>query len=1080
MLTPQQNDRLLELFVMAGDIAEESRRAYCEVHCAGDTALLTELLTLLAVERDQLGSFLEAPAAPWEAIAAEFEDPERIGPYVDLRRIGEGGMGIVYSATQLEPIQRRVALKVLKPGMDSREVLRRFESEQNALARMNHPNIAMVFDAGVGDSLRPYFAMELVEGPPVTDYCRCRGLPIRARLDLFLQICDAVQHAHQNGVLHRDLKPSNLLVTQSEGPPSPKVIDFGIAKALEATPQDRFRTVPGSVLGTPAYMSPEQAAGSLQADTRSDVYSLGVVLYELLTETLPIDSTILRTSSFSEIIHLIQTDPPRRPSDRVRTQQIRSQLRGDLDWIVLQALSKEPDQRYESPLALANDLRAYLENQPVRAGAPGTWYRLSKFVRRNRLPVTSLALSGAALIIGFALAIEGKLAADAQYERADQKISEFNMLAGIVDLNAAQADREALPPPSPTRLAAMQAWMAKHAEPLRAKHLEIKATLARLASIAIEHPGTTDLALLAPEALDPDATRRTQPGTPHETAALRRQIEVLRQTLETRRSSLPPEPLTSGPAAWPRPVDEVLDHARAFVAFGREPEFYGREAEMVELLRQTLDQVRTESVRRPLTLIMEAIPNLDPWAVAQGTLDVLRANSKSAKSAEQSALLELLAKGLFALGRDAEALQAADEAARLAPGRVWPERTLFGLELRARIATADHPSAEARIAELEAQCRSATTTGLRRTFEDEGAQFLYDSLSQLDRDLEEFDRVDSRAVEERMEMAKSLRELADLGTIKLWRQANELLRNADGSEVSELYQGTRIELQPQYDLVPLGVNPDTKLLEFYHRPSGADLEEVPTLSSNRRGAIDVGEDTGIVFVLVPGGDYWIGSQSTEPAGPNYDPRSDPGESLHSIALQPFLLARHEMTEAQWGRLTQSHLSPQDRPSAPTHPRIPMSWHECNRLAIQWGLKMPTEAQWEAACRARSHSPWSSGADPATIAGHANIGKDGAGSGLAPVGSLLPNAFGMHDMHGNVWEWCADPYGSYLYEARAGDGLRLVLPTPERRVSRGGSYVSSDYSARSSRRGGDQPEIRDKLGFRPARPVHVADWVIQRQ
>jgi len=364
-------------------------------------------------------------AAAYTEECAIHEGPgTRVGPYKILQRIGEGGFGVVFMAEQEKPVRRRVALKIIKLGMDTRQVVARFEAERQALAMMDHPNIARVFDAGATDTGRPYFVMELVRAVSITKYCDDQKLSIPERLKLFIPVCRAVQHAHQRGVIHRDIKPGNVLVSDHDGTPVPKVIDFGIAKATSARLTDRtLFTAFRDFIGTPEYMSPEQATfNGLDIDTRTDVYSLGALLYELLVGATPFDGRAMRARGPEEIQRMIRDDDPVAPSTRMSrladTQSIavrrqsdpdamRRALRGDLDWIVMCCLQKDRTRRYESPSRLADDIERHLGNRPIEAGPPSATYRISKFVRRHRAAVVAASVVAGALVCGLAVATFG-------------------------------------------------------------------------------------------------------------------------------------------------------------------------------------------------------------------------------------------------------------------------------------------------------------------------------------------------------------------------------------------------------------------------------------------------------------------------------------------------------------------------------------------------------------------------------------------------------------------------------------------------------------------------------------------------
>lgn len=410
----------LDIFSEALELTEpRARQDFLDQACAGQPELRQRIEGLLK-NSAQASQFLETPPI---AVGPTVDQPPseaigtRIGPYKLLQQIGEGGMGTVFMAEQTQPVQRRVALKIIKAGMDSKQVIARFEAERQALAMMDHPNIAKVLDAGATENGRPYFVMELVKGIPITKYCDEKKFGVRERLELFLPACHAVQHAHQKGIIHRDIKPSNVLVALYDGRPVPKIIDFGVAKATASklTEKTMF-TEYGQIIGTLEYMSPEQAElNQLDIDTRTDIYSLGVLLYELLTGTTPIDRGRLKSAAFVELLRIIREEEPPKPSTRLSTcatlasiaanrsaepSKLSGVVRGDLDWIVMKALDKERSRRYENSTALAQDIERFLNQEAVLARPHSIAYKARKFVRRNRAAVFSATAIAAALLIG--------------------------------------------------------------------------------------------------------------------------------------------------------------------------------------------------------------------------------------------------------------------------------------------------------------------------------------------------------------------------------------------------------------------------------------------------------------------------------------------------------------------------------------------------------------------------------------------------------------------------------------------------------------------------------------------------------
>jgi serine/threonine protein kinase/WD40 repeat protein len=462
----------------------EPRAAFLDGAC-GENAALRGRLEALLKKFESLGTFLEEPAVsapdenkprpafPQQTVemgAVTEKAGDRIGRYKLLQQIGEGGCGVVYMAEQEEPVRRRVALKVIRLGMDTKNVIARFEAERQALALMDHPNIARVLDAGATETGRPFFVMELVRGIKITDYCDQNNLPTGQRLDLFIQICRAIQHAHQKGIIHRDIKPSNILVTIYDGIPLPKVIDFGIAKATtdqRLTDKTLF-TQFEQFIGTPAYMSPEQAEmGGLDIDTRSDIYSLGVLLYELLTGKTPFDSKELLAAGLDEMRRTIREKEPMRPSTRLGTMlegeltttakrraceapKLIHALRGDLDWIVMKALEKDRTRRYDTANGLATDLQRHLNHEAVIARPPSPFYRLRKLAQRNRLAFAAAAAVTITLVIGSvvstwqAIRVEKALKGEAkQHRQADEARQQAQANAQQAQLAQQRAEQTA-------------------------------------------------------------------------------------------------------------------------------------------------------------------------------------------------------------------------------------------------------------------------------------------------------------------------------------------------------------------------------------------------------------------------------------------------------------------------------------------------------------------------------------------------------------------------------------------------------------------------------------------------------------
>ena len=1033
---------------------------------------------------------------------------KQIGPYRILDQLGAGGMGEVYVAEQSEPVKRRVALKLIKLGMDSREVVARFQQERQALALMAHDGIAKVYDVGTTERGQPYFVMELVKGVPLHEYCDTHRLDLKQRLALMQQVCAAVTHAHQKGVVHRDLKPGNVLVADEGGVPHAKVIDFGLAKAMGQKLTDAtLFTEAGRVVGTPEYMAPEQAdPTNADIDTRVDVYALGVMLYQMLVGELPFPSERLRRGGLEGIQRVLREDEPARPSHklsslgpatttvcaarRTSTAALQRALRTDLDWVVLKALEKDRNRRYDSPAALAADLQRYLDHEPLLAGPPSAWYRLRKLVRRYRGQfVAAVLVVGASVAFGGVAVVQylraesaradavqladekGKLAAEkgalAESEgrakaESQRTVANFNQLSAVVRLKDVLAQQEALWPAGPDKVKALEAWLAGPCQQLLDQRPQIEATIAALRAKAL--PPT-------PEQVDAD--RRAAASFPaferqqQVVAALRRAQAIRAGTSKLEVPELPAALQNADASAlnsfaWPRVAPEKPDGEK------QDRTTFGEEAAALVAARA---------------------------AVAKST---------GTKAAFQ--FLDTLAWAALANGQDGEATQATASALAQAPKEERAAYEGYQRDIAAAIAEAPArlAAAEAKLAELAAAVSVRRTWTFGTDADSESARFLHDALVDVVAGLDGLAKRERADVAQRLTWAQQVAS-ASAGHPKAgrtWSAARDAIAKADGVEASELYAGRGIVIPDGgwVGLVPIGMNPVTKLWEFYDLRSAWDGEqaasEIAIPTHKEDGSIQVQAGTGIVFVLLPGGTVTLGSQKDDPNAPYYDPQRQDDETLHEVTLSPFLLARHELTQGQWSRLWtwDAELRDPSNYKAGTsnfagkritlaHPVEQVDWPMCDRLLTRHGLVLPTEAQWEYGCRGGTRTVWNVAfeqlqkvANVADAAAKAAAPQWGSFESWrdghvvhAPVGTFAANAFGLHDVHGNVWEWCRDWYGDYGSE-RVGDGLRAVS-SPAYRVNRGGGCSNAAVLARSANRGSDAPSVRDyNLGLRPARLI----------
>ncbi|MEM7164067.1 MAG: SUMF1/EgtB/PvdO family nonheme iron enzyme [Planctomycetota bacterium] len=1008
--------RAMELFEQVSNLGAAERARFLAQHCDDNRKLQQQLVAMLAAH-DQ-NDYLE-PTSPAVPVATDSVQ-RRVGPYELQEVIGEGGMGVVYRAQQTEPVRRSVAVKILRWGMNTQEVLQRFEIEYRALSLMSHPNIAHMYDAGATDDGRPYFVMEYVPGSPVTAYCDERRLTVRERLELFLPICHAVEHAHRQGVIHRDLKPSNLLVTTGEQG-VPKVIDFGVAKATRQGLTDQtLHTELGRVIGTLDYMSPEQADPEQRVDARSDVYSLAVVLYELLVGGLPVQRSELRALGVAELQRALQQTQPPRPSQRLRDEAahvaiaaarsttgpalVRA-LRLDLDWIVLKALDPNPERRYESPLALAADIERYLHDEPVQATAPALGYRLRKWMARNKPAVVGAAAVSVAIVVGI-LSETGGLVAGA----AALVVLVIGLGVTTESLRRAQRARR-----SEARQRELAAERAREAEDARSEASR---------ALAIAEERLAEVHRLS------DTKRLTE---------LQKEAQELWPAL--------PERIAA--------IDQWLQEARELTS-------------RLPLHEQTLAALREQAL---------------PFSDAEA-LDDRAHHPNREHYANQIQIRDKLSAEVAQIEAELACVVSADDPQDPATETGPHKPTADEQRVRLVAATQQLGLLHAEIDEVAATLEQRT----RWVFAEPHDQWTHEVLSELVSRLRAFgDRDPARGlvanVDERRQQAATIADVsvsADPATTA-WQEA-----------ISDL-AATHPGLTPQLGLLPLRRDPHSRLWEFWHVASGAR----PLLRTTVRegeGPWIITENTGIVLVLLPGGTFTLGAQSGDDAAAAFDPWAAENEGPpHQVSLAPFFISRYPMTQGQWLRIAGVNPSHSDgeymagKQTDLTYPVESVSWDDSVAMLQRLSLQLPTEAQWEYAARAGTTSPWWTGDSIASLQGAANVADrfakyNGPSNwvcddelfdgfvGSSSVGYFRPNAWGLHDVLGNVWEWCRDTFGPYGGDRRSDDG-ELILDPGRHRVCRGGGFSYGAAHARSATRNANSPGARGAiLGLRPARPL----------
>ncbi len=1003
--------------------------------------------------------------------------------YAVTKELGRGGVGAVHLGRDRE-LGRDVAIKFLhEKYIEHPDVLLRFVEEAQIGGQLQHPGIVPVYDLGMTDG-KPFFAMKLVRGESFAQQLKKRESPssdVRRFLSIFEQICQTVAYAHTRGVVHRDLKSQNIMVGAFG---EVQVVDWGLGKVLarEASIDTRqtvetkdveikgvetkdvetvrsqghgTESIVGSAMGTPAYMPPEQARGDVdRMDERSDVFSLGAILCEILTGQPPYvgeghEPLLMAAHCKLEAAH-------------ERLEQ--SGAERELITLVRQCMMPSPADRPGFAGVVAVAIQQHLAQADQRAH--DMTVRAAALRRTQKLGIALLTVIAVGLTVslwlwrsaeeatenenkakGLALAAAEK-AHDAQLA-AEANLANFNRLSFVVRLENAKEKVQDFYPVRPETAPHMRTWRANEAQPLLDTVSELQATLT-----VVEGRAHTLDSL--------DKKMENEHPLQAELDNARHELEALQRAYEVRMGRASPSPFELQVNGLPSDAMELQQLARPLVDPSRNT--FGRE--------------------------------LEGLALAE------RAAAEKTSGLDRARILDTLSDARFAVGLDFESIQACQEAITHASGRERQVQVsklnLLGASCVRAIVSAPRLIRKKMAQIREIESRIGRSRNLH--FQDDADRFLHSTLLELVAEIDDFSSTHVAEVERSIPFAEGLGELMETRDRTLWEEARAAIRKADGTVASELYASPAIDLQPQVGLVPLGMNPETKLWEFLDLRSGW----IPATEMHP-GEIPVPSITsppqsfeGIRFVLIPGGMTVLGSQSDNQNRPNYDHKAQSAhDRVTTVALEPYFLSKYELTQGQWARLTDGDYPSFYRPGLrvegtpgavdESHPVGEITWPRCQEVMKRAGFMIPTEAQWEHACRAGTSTPWHTGSTGGSLEGFANVLDETAANvppfwtggadyedgykSDAPVGTFRPNAFGMHDMHGNHGEWCRDWFARLDETMRPGDGLRGSGKDSGLRMRRGGSYRGSALSAKSTRRVRSSPTFhRSDLGIRPGREI----------